>query len=91
MIVKEKVETRPQTPSYDHIESNSDSSSRFNNEYIEDGNETLTNEENNDGKNQFTPSRNPLKLKHIEEVNIHIDKTSEAYKQFKSLDRYRKF
>ena len=88
MIVKEKVETRPQTPSYDHIESNSDSSSRFNNEYIEDGNETLTNEENNDGKNQFTPSRNPLKLISIEDVNISIDRTSEAYKEYLSLDRY---
>ena len=41
-------------------------------------------------KTSLTP-RNPLKLKHIEEVNIRIDKTSEAYKQFKSLDRYRKF
>ena len=88
MIVKEKVETSPLTPSYDPIESNSDSSSRLNNEYIGDDNETLTNEENNDGKNQFTPLRNHLKLISIEDVNISIDRTSEAYKEYLSLDRY---
>ena len=44
----------------------------------------------NDEKNEkSTPViRNPTKLISIEEVNISIDHSSEAYKEFKSLDRF---
>ena len=36
----------------------------------------------------FTAIRNPRNLINIEEVNINIDKTSDAFKEFKLLDRF---
>ena len=41
-------------------------------------------------KTSLTP-RNPKKWVNIEEVNICSDKTSEAFKKFKSLDQYSEF
>ena len=44
----------------------------------------------NGEKKSLTP-RNNIKWINIEEVNICTDKTSEAYKEFKSLDQYAEF
>ena len=86
VTVEEKVETGPPTPSYDLIESTSGSSSSLNYEYIEYDTDTLEIEDKNDEKNYFTPSIKPMKLISIEDVNISIDKNSEA--DYLSLDSY---
>ena len=41
-------------------------------------NEALTREENNCKGNQFTPTRSPMNFINIEDVNIPIDKDSDA-------------
>ena len=50
--------------------------------------ETSTNEVHTGDIVSFTALRNPRNLINIEEVNIHIDKTSDAFKEFKLLDRF---